>query len=157
MYRVRRRGFQIKRKTRGSGEVVEKDCQACKLNKEDARDRSRWRKLIRDVWWSGWVWVGECFFWYRPTRVVLDKRPLRGCVCVWLTYLLTGWLLTEGNGKRTRFTDRQKTKTYNWSQHSCATRCSNHRNATVFFQKSYLSSLQDNKKYANKHLVCSSN
>ena len=22
--------------------------------------------------WSGWVWVGECFFWYRPTRVVPD-------------------------------------------------------------------------------------
>jgi len=28
---------------------VEKDCQACKLNKEDAVDRSRWRKLIKDV------------------------------------------------------------------------------------------------------------
>ena len=26
--------------------------------------------------------VGECFFWYRPTRVVLDQRPLNGCVCV---------------------------------------------------------------------------
>jgi len=25
---------------------VEKDCQARKLNKEDAMDRSRWRKLI---------------------------------------------------------------------------------------------------------------
>jgi len=51
-------------------EVVEKDCQVCKLNKEDAMDRSRWRKLIKDVWWSGWVWVGECFFWYQPTQVV---------------------------------------------------------------------------------------
>jgi len=33
-------------------EVVEKDCQACKLNKEeqeDAINRSRWRKLIKDV------------------------------------------------------------------------------------------------------------
>jgi len=30
-------------------EVVEKDCQACKLNKEDARDCSRRRKLIKDV------------------------------------------------------------------------------------------------------------
>jgi len=29
-------------------EVVEKDCQAHKLNKEDAIDRSRWRKLIKD-------------------------------------------------------------------------------------------------------------
>jgi len=26
--------------------------------------------------------VGECFFWYRPTRVVPDRRPLNGCVCV---------------------------------------------------------------------------
>jgi len=29
-------------------EVVQKDCQARKLNKEDAMDRSRWRKLIKD-------------------------------------------------------------------------------------------------------------
>jgi len=28
-------------------EVVQKDCQACNLNKEDAMDRSRWRKLIK--------------------------------------------------------------------------------------------------------------
>ena len=30
-------------------EVIEKDCQARKLKKEDAMDRSRWRKLIKDV------------------------------------------------------------------------------------------------------------
>jgi len=30
-------------------EVVEKECQARKLNKEDGIDRRRWRKLIRDV------------------------------------------------------------------------------------------------------------
>ena len=30
-------------------EVVEKDCQARKLNKEDAIDRSRWRKLTNNV------------------------------------------------------------------------------------------------------------
>jgi len=30
-------------------EVVEKDCQARKLNKEDAMDRSKWRKLIKYV------------------------------------------------------------------------------------------------------------
>jgi len=29
----------------------------------------------------GWAWAGECFFWYRPTRVVPDKRPLNGCCC----------------------------------------------------------------------------
>jgi len=28
--------------------VVQKDCQACKLNRENAIDRSRWRKLIKD-------------------------------------------------------------------------------------------------------------
>ena len=63
-------------------EVVWEDCQAHKLNKEDAMDHSKWRKMIKDVRWSGWVWVGECFFWYWPTRVVPDKRPLNGCVCV---------------------------------------------------------------------------
>ena len=26
--------------------------------------------------------MGECFFWYWPTRVVPDKGPLNGCVCV---------------------------------------------------------------------------
>ena len=30
-------------------EVVEKECQARKLNKEDAIDRSSWRKLIKEV------------------------------------------------------------------------------------------------------------
>jgi len=34
-----------------------------------------WKKLIKDVWWPGRVWVGECFFWYRPTRMVPDKGP----------------------------------------------------------------------------------
>ena len=29
-------------------EIVEKDCQARKLNREDAMDRNRCRKLIRD-------------------------------------------------------------------------------------------------------------
>ena len=68
-------------------EVVKEDRQARKLNTEDAMDRSRWRKLIKDVRWSGWVWVGECFFWYRPTRVVLDQLPLNGCVCVCVLFV----------------------------------------------------------------------
>jgi len=29
--------------------VVGKDYQACKLNKKDAMDHSKWRKLIKDV------------------------------------------------------------------------------------------------------------
>ena len=63
-------------------EVVREDCQASKLNKEDAIDRCKWRKMIKDVRYSGLVWVGECFFWYRPTRIVPDQRLLNGCVCV---------------------------------------------------------------------------
>ena len=62
-------------------EVVREDCQARKLNKEDAMDRCKWRKMIKEARWPGWVWVGECFFWYRPTRVDPDKRPLNGCCC----------------------------------------------------------------------------
>jgi len=34
-------------------QVVQKDCQAHKLNTEGAVDCSRWRKLIKDGWWSG--------------------------------------------------------------------------------------------------------
>ena len=44
-------------------------------------DRCNWRKVIKEARWSGWVWVGECFFWYRPTRVVPDQRPLNGRCC----------------------------------------------------------------------------
>ena len=62
-------------------DFVREDCQARKLNKEDAVDRCKWRKVIKEVRWPGWVWAGECFFWYRPTRVVTDKQPLNGCCC----------------------------------------------------------------------------
>ena len=44
--RIPEQGGRLKRTRR---EVVEKDCQARKLNKEDAMDRSRWRKLIKYV------------------------------------------------------------------------------------------------------------
>ena len=83
MHGVWSRGPQTKRKTKEDWvEVVEKECQERTSNKEDAIDHSRWRKLIKDVRWSGWVWVGECFFWYRPTQAVPDKGPLNSCVCV---------------------------------------------------------------------------
>jgi len=29
------------------GEVAHKDCQACNLNRDDAMDHSRWKKLIK--------------------------------------------------------------------------------------------------------------
>jgi len=41
---------QGKRKTKEDlDRAVEKDCQTYKFNKEDAIDRNRWRKLIKDV------------------------------------------------------------------------------------------------------------
>jgi len=44
--------------------------------------------------------MGECFFWYRPTRVVLEKRPLNGCRCCCCSYptyytsFITTWCTT---------------------------------------------------------------
>ena len=64
----RRRG----RPKRTWREVVQKDCQARNLSREDAVDHGRWKKLIKIGWCSGW-WVGQCFFWYRLTRVVPDN------------------------------------------------------------------------------------
>ena len=44
--------------------------------------------------------MGECLFWYRPTRVVPDQRPLNGrrrhTKCI---VLQTRWTLTD-NGTR---------------------------------------------------------
>ena len=32
---------------------------------------------------SSWVWVGECFFWYRLTQLVLNKGSFNSlCVCM---------------------------------------------------------------------------
>ena len=36
-------------------EVVREDCQARKLNKEDAMDRCKWRKMIKEARISGLV------------------------------------------------------------------------------------------------------
>jgi len=51
-------------------------------NEEDAMDCSRWRKLTKDVWWSGWMWVGDLFLLVPDYQVCTDKRPLTGCVFV---------------------------------------------------------------------------
>ena len=37
------------------------------------------RIIVKNRYRAG---LSGCFFWYRPTRVVLDQRPLNGCVCV---------------------------------------------------------------------------
>jgi len=62
--------------------------------------------------------VGECFFWYRPTRVVPEKEPLNGCVyvCVLIVQLpvenstekfLCCWLCTSGPISASAQTDRR--------------------------------------------------
>ena len=58
-------------------------------------DRSRWRKLIKDVRWSGWVWVGECFFWYRPTWVDPDTHTHTHTCLTALFPGLPGWAGTR--------------------------------------------------------------
>ena len=71
---------------------METDCWVCKLSKKDAIDRqSRWRKLMKDVWWTWCVWMGKCFIWYRPTRVVLDKGPLTSHVHMCAFYKTIMW------------------------------------------------------------------
>jgi len=61
-------------------EVVREDCQARKLNTEDAMEEVDKRMSDNQ---DGCEWVS--FFWYRPTRVVPDQRPLNGCVRVCVT------------------------------------------------------------------------
>jgi len=64
-------------------EIVEKDCKARGLNREDAMYRSSWRKQIGmiddhdDCEWA------NVFLWYRLTRVVQDKiQSCKTAVCV---------------------------------------------------------------------------
>jgi len=66
-------------------------CQARDLNKEDAMDHGRWKKLIKIGRWSG-LWVGECFFWYRLTRAVPDK----GCKTI-VAVIKARWAGTKKN------------------------------------------------------------
>ena len=65
--------------------TAEQDCPARKLNTEDAMDCSKWRKLIKDVRWSGWVWVGEFLLVpaYPGSPVLTAVKRLCVCVRVW--------------------------------------------------------------------------
>jgi len=63
---------------------VEKDCQARTLNKEDAMDRSRWRKQI------GMIDNHDRYEWVNVSSVIgspglswtESKEPINSCVCV---------------------------------------------------------------------------
>ena len=62
-----------------------KPVKACGLNREDAMDCSRWRKLIGMIDDHDECEWCECFFWYWVTRVIRDKirrAVKRLCVCV---------------------------------------------------------------------------
>ena len=48
-------------------------------------DGRSWSRLD---WWSGWS-VGECFFWYRLTRVVPEGRKTVVVVVTWLLQVTT--------------------------------------------------------------------
>ena len=61
-------------------EVVWEDCQARKLKKEDAMDRCKWRMVIKDVRWSGWVWMFLLVPAYPGSPG--QKAVKRLCVCV---------------------------------------------------------------------------
>ena len=72
---------------------------ACKkLSGEVLAWLSVWSKVQTCIWPS-WFHCHSLFlasvksrlvlsFWYRPTRVVQEKGPLNGCVCVWVANLL---------------------------------------------------------------------
>ena len=67
------------------GEIVEKsDCQARKLNREDAMDRNGWRKQIQDDWWlitmigvSGWMFLLVPAHLFVPDKI---QRAVKWCV-----------------------------------------------------------------------------
>ena len=61
-------------------EVVQEDCQACKMNKEDAMERCKWRKMIKDVQWSGWVrYDTRCYFNVRSKADISQLNLPHGC------------------------------------------------------------------------------
>ena len=88
--------------------------QAHKFNREDAMDRSRWKKLDDDQ--DGWV--GECFFWYRTKgyktvvvvvvvdSVVINRLQIDHC-CLTHSHSLSAnasilWSSTNGKAHSSR-------------------------------------------------------
>ena len=78
------RGPKTKRKTKETWrEVVKKDCQARKLNKEDAMDCSKWRQLIKmSDNQDGCEWVFLLVLAYPGSPG--PKAGKRLCVCMYL-------------------------------------------------------------------------
>ena len=81
-------------------EVVREDCQARKLNKEDAMDRCKWRKMIKDIRWSGvsgWMFLLVPAYLGSPGQ----KAVKQFCVCVCVVFAIGQnhliWHLCEKN------------------------------------------------------------
>jgi len=69
-------------------EIVEKDCKARRLNREDAMDRSRWRKqieMIDDRDECEWLNVSSGIGSPGLSRTK-STEPLNGCVCVYSAF-----------------------------------------------------------------------
>ena len=64
--------------------IIQKATEGCFQKKAVSPTTQGSDYLIYSFIWqsSETVWVGQCFFWYRSTRVVPDQRPLNGCVCL---------------------------------------------------------------------------
>ena len=66
-------------------EVVQEDCQACKLNREDAMDCSRWKKLIKEGWRlrqvSGWMFLLLPAHLSSPGQRAVKRLCVRAWVC----------------------------------------------------------------------------
>ena len=68
-------------------EVEREDCQAREMNRVGDIDHCKWRKMIKDVWWSVWVWVGECFFLVPAYPGCPGQKAVkRLCVCVFVEF-----------------------------------------------------------------------
>ena len=84
-------------------EIVEKDCQAQKLNEEDAMDHNRWRKQIRDDWWPWQLWVGEMFLLVPAHPGCPGQSPERA----------VKWLCVSGTTRMSRYQKKHSlTHTY---------------------------------------------
>ena len=80
-------------------EVVREDCQARKLNKEDAMDRCKWRKVIKEVRWPGWVWMFLLVPAYPgcPGQTAVKWLLL----LFWFWNSISGWTIETMNGTPT--------------------------------------------------------
>jgi len=67
-------------------EIVENDCQAHKLNREDAMDCKRWRKQIRDDWCE---WMNVSSRMAHPVCPGQNPEARKTVVCVCVLHYST--------------------------------------------------------------------